>query len=107
MTSGSSICSVISLSTKILTQDADMRKLYLYGKDSIVRNLPYLSLQSFNNYSYMSIRQYISHFVAGGKRTPDINMTQPNVHRIITNFMLITPRGTPQGKYPIGVITNN
>ena len=56
-----------TLMSKIPTTDAELRNLYLNGKNSIIRNLPRPNVSSVKNHSYISIRQCIAHFFSEGR----------------------------------------
>ena len=73
-----------SLHTFIPNSDAQLRKRYISGERSIVKNLPLPNIQLIDNHSYVSIRQCIANFLASGKMPHKINTSKTNGVRCIT-----------------------
>ena len=73
-----------SLCTFIPNSDAQLRKMYISGERSIVKNLPLPNIQIIDNHSYISIRQCIANFLASGKMPHKVNTLKKNGVRCIT-----------------------
>ena len=73
-----------SLCTFIPNSDAHLRKMYITGERSIVKNLPLPNIQIIDNHSYISIRQCIANFLASGKMPHKVNTLKKNGVRCIT-----------------------
>ena len=53
--------------TSVPTSDAEMRNLYIVGRNSVIQNLPRPNVSMVNNHSYVSIKQCIANFFAASK----------------------------------------
>ena len=73
-----------SLYTFIPKSDAQLRKMYISGERSIVKNLPRPNVRLIDGHSYVSIRQCIANFLASGKMPHKIKTSKENGVRCIT-----------------------
>ena len=69
----------------IPTTDASIRKQYLTGKDSIIKNIPTPAVIEFKNHSYTSIKECVSNYLLLNKTAKTITSVK-NRYRSVSNI---------------------
>ena len=97
-----------SIITIIPNSDSDLRRWYIDGSYSILKNLPYPKVILFKNDSYVSIRQCIADYLGKGYSAdkPTMNNTSRYIHKLIDSLIanIVFDRAT---KVNPGVNTND
>ena len=71
--------------TAVPTSDADIRNVYLIGKNSVIKNLPRPMVCIIHNHSYVSVKQCIAHFFGMGQMPLIKNEVAQTVFTSITD----------------------